>query len=82
MKTHNTAYATIDEPRSGTGDTWIKTYATEAEALAAAARDWSYLTRDERKKRTICAAVGRLDDDGKFYLGEYTPIKTWDNIWD
>lgn len=77
------AYGVVDMPRGdATGDTWTTVCASEAEAREKARDDWQHLTTSERKRRTICAAVGRLDDDGKFYLGEYTPIEVHEDIYE
>lgn len=77
------AYGVIDMPRGcATGDVWTAVCVSEAEAREKARDDWHRLTYDERRHRTICAAVGRLDDDGKFYLGEYTPIEVHEDVFE
>ena len=68
-------YATIDERKDGTRDQYTEDFKSADEAVAAAERDWVYLTGSEKRVRHICAVWSIADEDGEFDWRNYDIIK-------
>ena len=60
-------YLVIDSRKDGTGDTFIKVFASLSDANDEAARQWDYLVLAEQKKRRI--VVGHVTNSDQ-YLNE------------
>ena len=81
----NRVVVTVDR-QSNSGDGWTEDYTTVEEALKEAARDWNYLTKEERKENVIYVYVDEIiqeddedhDEDRKSWHDGYTPIETFE----
>lgn len=74
-----TKYAIIDERNDETFETF---FATEEEAISAAEREWSRMSRYDRSRRnTYCVALVQLDEEYSYdvvdYDAGYDPILTF-----